>query len=206
MWTKSLQRYCFWRAPLHDIGKIGIPDAVLLKPGKLTDDEWETMRQHCDIGVAILSDECKFMRVAQKYASESMGHCESGFDNPIVDLAATIAATHHEKWNGQGYPNRLAGNSIPLAGRIVAVADVYDALRSERPYKKPFSPEHALSILKSDSGSHFDPDVVNAFLDTYEQIQSIEQEFSDTVPNSAATLANLDLPVPLADASTTSFS
>ncbi len=171
----------FLAAPLHDIGKIGIPDSVLLKSGKLSDDEWRLMRQHCQIGVSILSDECKFMHVAERYAEVMLAKSEFKVNNPVIDLAVTIAASHHEKWNGSGYPNQLSREAIPLAGRIVAIADVYDALRSQRPYKQAFSIERSLDILRADSGSHFDPTVVAAFFDSYEDIQSIEGEFSDYV-------------------------
>lgn len=170
----------FMAAPLHDIGKIGIPDSILLKPGKLSDDEWGVMRQHCQIGVAILSDECKFMHVARRYSDTSLSESEDLVANPVMELAATIAASHHEKWNGLGYPNALKGSEIPLAGRIVAIADVYDALRSERPYKKAFSVDRSLEILNEDSGSHFDPDVVTGFFDAFDDIRSIENEFADS--------------------------
>ena len=174
--------YCdnlFLAAPLHDIGKIGIGDDVLLKPGRLTDDEWVTMRRHCEFGVSILTDPGNFMNIASRFFS-SQGIVELiGTSNPVLELAAEIAATHHEKWDGSGYPARLAGEEIPLSGRIVAIADVYDALRSERPYKQPFSVEKSLAILRESSGSHFDPQVVEAFINNFEEIQSIENEFGD---------------------------
>ncbi|MFC2006325.1 HD domain-containing phosphohydrolase [Chloroflexota bacterium] len=133
-----------WSAPMHDIGKIGIPDRVLQKPGKLDADEWVIMRQHTTIGAEILKD-----------ASAD-----------FIKMAAEIAISHHEKWDASGYPQGLKGSDIPLAGRIVALADVFDALTSERPYKDPFPLEKALAIIKEGEGSHFDPQVAAAFLIT----------------------------------------
>ncbi|HSM37487.1 MAG TPA: HD domain-containing phosphohydrolase [Longimicrobiales bacterium] len=129
-------------APLHDVGKIGIPDGVLLKPGRLSSKELDLMRQHCLIGANLLS----------------------GSGVPLLDVAATIALTHHERWDGTGYPEGLEGESIPLAGRVVAVVDVYDALVHERPYKAAFTQEEAMAELEQGRGTHFDPQVVEAFL------------------------------------------
>jgi len=139
-----------WAAPMHDIGKIGIPDRVLQKPGKLDDDEWVIMRQHTTIGAEILKD-----------ASAD-----------FIKLAEAIAISHHEKWDGSGYPQRLKGSDIPLAGRIVAMADVFDALTSERPYKNPFPLEKSFAIIKEGQGSHFDPEVVNAFFTIEDEIKA----------------------------------
>jgi len=139
-----------WASPMHDIGKIGIPDRVLQKPGKLDPDEWVIMKQHTTIGAEILKD-----------ASAD-----------FIKLAADIALTHHEKWDGNGYPQGLKGSNIPLAGRIVALADVFDALTSERPYKAPFPLEKALAIIKDGQGSHFDPQVVDAFLTIEDEIRA----------------------------------
>lgn len=129
-------------APLHDIGKIGISDLILLKPGKLTEEEFEMMKQHTLIGSQILTE----------------GRSE------MVQVAATIARTHHEKWNGTGYPHGLRGDEIPLSGRIVAVADVFDALTNERPYKSAWPIQKALDEIQKGAGQHFDPAVVDAFL------------------------------------------
>ena len=139
-----------WAAPMHDIGKIGIPDRVLLKPGKLDDDEWVIMRRHTTIGAEILKDA----------------------DAEFIKLAAEIALTHHEKWSGSGYPQGIKGTDIPLAGRIVALADVFDALTSERPYKAPFPLEKALAIIKEGKGSHFDPQVAEAFFSVESEIKA----------------------------------
>ncbi len=172
----------FLASPLHDIGKIGISDTVLLKPGRLTDDEWTIMRKHCEMGVSILADDCKFMDAARRYGGLDVGTLENDFANPLIRMASSIAQCHHEKWNGRGYPNGLAGEDIPLEARIVAIADVYDALRSRRPYKTAFSIEKSLAILEDDSGTHFDPDVHAAFVESFEYIQAIENEFSDSQP------------------------
>ena len=137
-----------WAAPMHDIGKIGIPDRVLQKPAKLDDDEWVIMRSHTTIGFEILKDS----------------------DVDFIKLAAEVAISHHEKWNGTGYPRGIKGADTPIAGRIVALADVFDALTSERPYKKPWPLEKALSIIEEGKGTHFDPDAADAFLSIKDEI------------------------------------
>ncbi|MCB2189653.1 MAG: two-component system response regulator [Deltaproteobacteria bacterium] len=152
-------------APLHDIGKVGVPDAILLKPGRLTDDEFEVMRTHCELGFqALLKSEKLFL-------TENLPS--------FLNHAKDIAFTHQEKWNGTGYPRRLKGEEIPLSGRIMAVADVYDALICQRVYKPPFSHAKAVEIITKDSGSHFDPDVVDAFLEIQEEIRAIALELAD---------------------------
>ena len=140
-------------APLHDIGKISIPDSILDKPGKLTPEEFATMQTHSEMGAMII----------EKIMSEND-------DKEYIQLAKDIARYHHEKWNGEGYPKGLSGNDIPLAARIMAVADVFDALVSERPYKKAFTIDEAFSIIASESGSHFDPKVNTAFLKIRQEI------------------------------------
>jgi PAS domain S-box-containing protein/putative nucleotidyltransferase with HDIG domain len=129
-------------APLHDVGKIAISDLILLKPGKLTDEEFDTMKTHAALGAALLSD----------------GHSD------VVQLAERIAGAHHERWDGKGYPQRLAGEQIPLEGRILAIADVFDALTHERPYKKAWPAAEAVAEITRQSGQQFDPQVVAAFL------------------------------------------
>jgi putative two-component system response regulator len=135
-------------ALLHDVGKIAIRDSILLKPGKLTQEEFEEMKGHTLFGEKIIEK-------IQQDAEESM----------FLTHAKIMAGTHHEKWDGTGYPRGLSGSSIPLQGRLMAVADVYDALISERPYKKPMTREQASRILEEESGRHFDPIIVNTFLD-----------------------------------------
>ncbi len=145
-------------SPMHDIGKIGIPDSVLLKPGKLDADEWTIMKTHVDIGVEILS----------------------GSDSNLMNMAAEVAQNHHEKWDGSGYPCGLAGEEIPLTGRVVAVADVFDALTTERPYKKAWSVEDATKFLKEQSGKHFDPKLVSLFLEILPDILNIRAEYYES--------------------------
>jgi putative two-component system response regulator len=132
-------------AALHDVGKIGIPDRVLLKPGKLDPEEREVMKRHASIGAAMLADS----------------------PSELLQLAEAIARTHHERWDGGGYPAGLAREEIPLAGRICAVCDVYDALVSPRPYKDAWRPSDALAEIASLSGRHFDPELVEAFLELW---------------------------------------
>ncbi len=144
-------------APMHDIGKVGTPDTILLKPGRLDDAEFAIMKQHAVIGYEIL------------VASSS----------PLLQAAAEIAHTHHEKFDGSGYPRGLVGEAIPLFGRIVAVADVFDALTSVRPYKKAWSIEQALALLHEGKGKHFDPACVDAFLCEWDEVLKIKQRFVD---------------------------
>ncbi len=147
-------------APMHDVGKIGIPDAILCKPGRLTEDEWVIMQQHTTIGARILGDH----------------------PGGLLRLAATIALSHHEKWDGSGYPNGLERDEIPHAGRLVAIADVFDALTSERPYKRAWTIEKSVELIRSESGRHFDPEVATAFLDCLPAILEIRERWSEVEP------------------------
>ncbi|MBB2496269.1 response regulator [Aquipseudomonas ullengensis] len=144
-------------APMHDVGKIGIPDAILQKNGKLDETEWRVMRSHAQIGAEII------------------GEHESG----LLRMARSIALTHHEKWDGSGYPNGLKGEEIPLEGRIVAIADVFDALTSVRPYKAAWSVEDTLDLLRRESGKHFDPQLVELFLTQMPEILQIKQRWAE---------------------------
>lgn len=169
----------FVAAPLHDIGKIGIPDAILFKPCPLTAKEWAVMRQHCVIGSRILRDDAKAKSVFDKWL-----HAPDAFRNPArylpeLETAASIALTHHEKWDGSGYPQGLAGEQIPLEARIVAIADVFDALVSRRPYKAPYSPAEAVQIIDQGAGGSFDPQIHAAFNDALPSILSIHDQFAD---------------------------
>lgn len=150
-------------APLHDIGKVGIPDAVLLKPGKLTPEEFEIIKIHPVLGGSTLTA------------------VERTLSNPssFLRLAREIAMSHHEKWDGSGYPHGLAGDAIPLSARIMAVADVYDALTCKRPYKVPFPHEQAVEIIRQGRGTHFDPDIVGAFLQLEDELAETERRLSD---------------------------
>jgi two-component system response regulator RpfG len=148
-------------APMHDIGKIGIPDNILLKPGKLNHEEFSIMKTHTSIGYHILKNS------HSKY----------------ISLGADIALAHHERYDGTGYPNGLQGKDIPLDARIVTVADVYDALTSERPYKKAWSNREALEYLDANKGTHFDPGCVDAFMRQFSKVSIIQQQLQDESPS-----------------------
>ncbi len=147
-----------YAAPMHDIGKIGIPDNVLLKPGKFDANEWQIMQGHTQIGHAILTN------------SQSR----------YIQTGSIIALNHHERFDGTGYPNSLTGKDIPLAARIVSVADVYDALVSKRPYKMPWTSKDALDYMAKHAGTQFDPVCIEAFLERLDNIQNIQNKFTDT--------------------------
>ncbi len=152
--AKTVERILY-AAPMHDVGKIGIPDRILLKPGKLNPDEWEIMKRHTVIGGKILG----------------------GSHSAFIRLAEVIALTHHERWDGAGYPNGLKERAIPLVGRITAIADVFDALTSRRPYKDAFSLEKSRYIIYEGAGTHFDPKVVEAFLAIWPEILAIKNDY-----------------------------
>lgn len=156
-------------APLHDVGKVGIPDSILLKPGRLDDAEFAIMKTHAALGARAIA-------VAERALNESG---EEPQESSFLHLAREIALTHHEKWDGSGYPEGLAGTAIPLPGRLMAVADVYDALISKRVYKPAFSHEKAREILLEGRGSHFDPEVVDAFLALEEHFKDIAASLRD---------------------------
>ncbi|SEG39328.1 HD domain-containing phosphohydrolase [Oceanospirillum linum] len=144
-------------SPMHDIGKIGIPDHILLKPGKFEPEEWDIMKQHAQMGADILEGE----------------------DSDLLTMARDIALTHHEKWDGTGYPNGLKGEEIPLVGRICAIADVFDALTSERPYKKAWSVDDALTLIRENRGTHFEPGLVDAFMSNLDAILAIRNNHQE---------------------------
>jgi putative two-component system response regulator len=154
---KTTVETILYAAPMHDLGKIGIPDVILVKPARLDPAEWAIMKLHTVIGARILK----------------------GSDAEFIKLGETIAQTHHEKWDGSGYPNGLKGKEIPIAGRITAIADVFDALVSKRPYKEPFPVSKALLIIKQGRGTHFDPDVVDAFFAVLEEILTIKHQYRE---------------------------
>lgn len=150
-----------YSAPMHDVGKIGIPDAILLKPGRLEGEEWEIMMRHTSIGEQILKRS----------------------KNKVLQQAALIAISHHEKWDGTGYPSGLSGDDIHLYGRIVAIADVFDALTMERPYKKAWSIARAVSLINEEAGKHFDPTLVELFNKCLPDIIKIKETYSDDHSN-----------------------
>lgn len=147
----------FYASSMHDVGKIGIPDSILLKPGRLTDAEWQIMRQHPQIGARIIG----------------------GHNSQLITLARQTALYHHEKWDGSGYPHGLTGESIPIAARIAAISDVFDALTSERPYKRAWPLERALDLLKEEKGRHFESLTVELFLENLPDILDIRERYRD---------------------------
>jgi putative two-component system response regulator len=166
-------------AQLHDVGKIGIPDAILLKPGKLDPAEWTEMKRHCEYGFRIINpihDHDAEAQRMQKLLGVSLPDAAS---SPLLKMAAEIAMTHHEKWDGSGYPKALKGEEIPIEGRITAAADVFDALSSKRPYKQPFPLDKCIQILNEGKGTHFDATVVSALLRRLGDITQIQTAFAD---------------------------
>ena len=153
--------FVFISAQLHDVGKIAIDDSVLKKPGRLTNEEFEKIKSHTTFGAEVI----------QKIKDKTTDHA-------FLEYARLFALSHHEKWNGTGYPKGLKGEEIPLPGRILAIADVYDALVSKRPYKQPFSHEKAVDIIKNDSGTHFDPAMVTLFLSVEDKFEEIAKTFN----------------------------
>jgi putative two-component system response regulator len=147
----------FYAAPMHDVGKIGIPDNIMLKPGKLTDEEWVIMRRHPTMGAAIIGDH----------------------KDDLLQAARSISLTHHEKWDGSGYPMGLKGEAIPIFGRIVALADVFDALTSERSYKKAWTVEASIKMIEEGAGSHFDPNLIKPFLAALPEILKIKEQYAE---------------------------
>ena len=143
--------------PMHDVGKIGIPDRILLKPGKLTPEEMAIMQKHAEFGAKIIGEH----------------------DDPLLKAAKDAALTHHEQWNGKGYPHGLAGEDIPIIGRIAAVADVFDALTSKRPYKAAWSIEEALIHMKQERGHHFDPLLIDTFINKIDEVIKIMKQYPD---------------------------
>jgi putative two-component system response regulator len=154
----------FKSAPLHDIGKVGIPDRILLKPGRFEPEEFEIMKTHTTLG-----------RDAIKHAEEQLG-----IEMPFLTMAKEIAYSHQEKWDGSGYPEGLSGDDIPISARLMAVADVYDALISRRVYKEGMPHEKAVAIMKEGRGSHFDPDVLDAFIELQDAFQKVARAFHDS--------------------------
>lgn len=166
-------------AQLHDVGKIGIPDAVLLNPGRLDKEEFEVMKNHCSLGCEIMEPLSESNGEVVRQHADVGGFIMDGVDSPMLELAALIARTHHEKWDGTGYPKQLKGDQIPIEGRICCVADVYDALCSERPYKPAFPMQKCLEIMLSERGTRFDPIVLDAFFRRLSDIEKIRLTYDD---------------------------
>lgn len=162
--TDSTIEMLYKSAPLHDIGKVGIPDKILLKPGKLTPVEFEIMKTHTTLG-----------RDAIEHAEETLG---ANVD--FLRIAKEIALSHHEKWDGSGYPQGLSGEAIPISARLMAVADVYDALINRRVYKEPMPHAEAIQIITAGRGSHFDPDIIDAFLAKQDDLKAIAEKYADS--------------------------
>ena len=156
-WDDSSCETILHASPMHDIGKIGIPDSILLKPARFNEAEWEIMKTHSEIGARLLD----------------------GDESELMMMAKEIALNHHEKWDGTGYPRGLSGENIPLSARIAAVADVFDALTSTRPYKPAWTLDKALEFIRTNSGHHFDPIIVDAFMKELPKILEIQEKFSD---------------------------
>ncbi|WP_299179243.1 two-component system response regulator [uncultured Neptuniibacter sp.] len=161
-WDKTAADLLMHAAPMHDIGKIGIPDSILRKPGALDAGEWEVMRKHPEIGAQIIASQIDLVA-----------------ESKLLRMAKSIALSHHEKWDGSGYPQGLKGEVIPVEGRIVAIADVFDALTSKRPYKDAWSVEKAIELLVDQSGKHFEPELVEAFMSSIDQVIPIKEQWQD---------------------------
>ena len=161
-------------AQLHDVGKIGVPDAILHKPGKLTEEEFSIMKGHCVAGRSIIRDEI--------VPTSNVLH-RNVFDDwssPMMAVASLVAATHHEQWDGSGYPQGLKGTDIPIEGRITAVADVFDALSTRRPYKAAIPLDECFRMVEEKRGTHFDPDIVDAFLRRRPEILQVAADYADS--------------------------
>ncbi|MFH0765800.1 MAG: HD domain-containing phosphohydrolase, partial [Calditrichota bacterium] len=158
--SKGETELLLYASPMHDIGKIGTPEDILLKPSKLSEDEWPLMKQHTLIGADILKES----------------------SSELLQAGEVIALTHHERWDGSGYPHGLAGEDIPLWGRICAVTDVFDALTSERPYKPAYSNETAIKVLREGAGKHFDSNLVGCFLNNLDEVENVQREINSPQP------------------------
>ncbi|SEA21875.1 response regulator receiver modulated metal dependent phosphohydrolase [Desulfuromusa kysingii] len=154
---KDYAEQLLYASTMHDVGKIGIPDSILLKPGKLSPEEWKVMQHHPEIGAKIIGDN----------------------DSKLIVLARETALYHHEKWDGSGYPRGISGEEIPISARIAAISDVFDALTSERPYKKAWSVEKTIALLKAESGKHFEPVMVDLFIENLAEILEIKERYLD---------------------------
>ena len=185
---KNILETLFLSSSLHDIGKFIVPEKILLKPGKLTFEEWGMMRQHCEVGASLLGGKAEDQRMIHSLEQDNTAPSRGTYENPLLKMAATIALTHHESWDGKGYPNGISGDNIPLESRIVALADAYDDLTSERPYKTQTSEERTLTLIRMKVGSQFDPEVYSAFDKSLEELRGIQKVFSEQVLSVAGNL------------------
>ena len=163
-------------SPVHDIGKIGIPESILLKPSRLNEEEIEVIQRHCQFGAEILSSHGLEDLVKREQFKDTASDADA-----LLDVAARIARYHHERFDGTGYLEGRKGEAIPIEARIVAVADVYDALGTPRPYKKAWSEEECLAYLEEQAGTQFDPGIVEVFLKNYREILSVKEDFDDSL-------------------------
>jgi len=187
--SQEFAEMIFFASPLHDIGKIGIPDSVLLKQDRFTGAERKIMEQHCVIGEEILLQEPTGLKPFLRWHRNRL--IRHTFINPVLKMAADIVVGHHEKWDGSGYPMQLKGEEIPLTARIVALADIYDALRTRRPYKPAYSETKAITIMEQISSAHFDPVIFSAFKNVLEIFDTIHTELTDDVEQDEIVELNL---------------
>jgi putative two-component system response regulator len=166
-------------APLHDIGKVGIPDAILLKPGKLTTEEFEIMKTHANIGAQAIGDAIRNAEQAHLAQSDQTASRQTVQSLDFLETTRQIAGSHHEKWDGSGYPQGLSGEAIPLPARLMALADVFDALVSKRHYKQALPLPEAVRIMTQGRGRHFDPDIFDAFIESVDTFTDIAQRYAD---------------------------
>jgi putative two-component system response regulator len=181
---KDLVEEIFISTPLHDIGLIKIPDSILLKKEILSFEEWDLLREHCKIGADIISQKIEGMNVFYTVGKFDLDkNCYPG-DDPFLSMASKIALTHHEWWNGKGYPDGLSKQDIPLESRVVAYADAYDELTSERPYRPAIPEDQALEKMKKNVGIQFDPDIYSGFEKSIDKLGSIRKQFlqSNKIP------------------------
>ncbi len=176
---KDLSKLIRLCSPMHDLGKIGIPDQIILKQGPLDKNEWEVMKHHCQIGADLLLPGSEKETISYDEKSMIKQLVDLAGNSKLLDVAMKIAAWHHEKWDGSGYPDGMDGEDIPIEARIVAVADMFDALSSKRPYKEAYSVEKCLKIIKNSSGNALDPKIVDAFFSSINNILQIREDLKD---------------------------
>ncbi|MBN1941668.1 MAG: response regulator [Phycisphaerae bacterium] len=178
--NRTFAEAIFLTSPLHDIGKIGVSDAILLKPDKLTAEEHKAMEAHCEIGARILTEEAWGMKPFLQWRDQTKGLGDMGSQHLFLSMAGDIARAHHERWNGSGYPNQLQGDQIPLAARMVALADMFDALGSDRPYRQGYPHEKVMDIIRCEAQADaFDPMVYTAFQAISERMRQVREDIAD---------------------------